>query len=68
MAAVDATRPSNCYHVTHYNLSPRDLVKNKEIGQDDEKKGIEQIQTFTDQHTAEIDALIKEKEVEIMEV
>jgi len=46
----------------------RDLVKNKEISQDGEKKGVEQIQSLTDQYTAEIDALIKEKEVEIMEV
>ena len=46
----------------------RDLVKNKDIGQDDEKRGVEQIQSLTDQHTAEIDSLIREKEVEIMEV
>ena len=46
----------------------RDLVKNKDISQDDEKKGVEQIQSLTDQHTAEIDVMIKEKEVEIMEV
>jgi ribosome recycling factor len=46
----------------------RDLVKNKDIGQDDEKKGVEQIQSLTDQYTVEIDVLIKEKEAEIMEV
>ena len=46
----------------------RGLVKNKDVGQDDEKKCVEQIQLLTDQHTAEIDALIKNKEVEIMEV
>ena len=46
----------------------RDLVKSKDIGQDDEKKGVEQIQSLTDQYTAEIDALIKDKEAEIMEV
>ena len=46
----------------------RDLVKNKDIGQDDEKKGVEQIQSLTDHHTAELDALVKEKEIEIMEV
>ena len=46
----------------------RDLVKSKDIGQDDEKKGVEQIQSLTDQYTVEIDVLIKEKEAEIMEV
>jgi len=46
----------------------RDLVKSKDIGQDDEKKGVEQIQSLTDKYTAENDALIKEKEAEIMEV
>ena len=46
----------------------RDLVKIKDISQDDEKKGVEQIQSLTDQYTADIDALIKEKEIDIMEV
>ena len=46
----------------------RDLLKNKDIGEDDEKKAVEQIQSFTDQNTAEIDALITEKELTIMEV
>ena len=46
----------------------RDLVKNKDIGQDDEKKGVEQIQSLTDQYTMEIDALVKVKEADIMEV
>ena len=46
----------------------RDLVKIKDISQDDEKKGVEQIQSRTDQYTADIDALIKEKEIDIMEV
>ena len=46
----------------------RDLVKSKDIGQDDEKKGVEQIQSLTDQYTVEIDVQIKEKEAEIMEV
>ncbi len=46
----------------------RDLVKIKDISQDDEKKGVEQIQSRTDEYTADIDALIKEKEIDIMEV
>jgi len=46
----------------------RDLVKSKDISQDEEKKGVEQIQSLTDQYSAEIDALIKEKESDIMEV
>jgi len=45
-----------------------DLAKNKDIGQDREKKGVGQIQSLTDQYTAEIDGLVKEKEVDIMEV
>ena len=46
----------------------RDLVKIKDISQDDEKKGVEQIQSLTDQYTADIDAQIKVKEFDIMEV
>ncbi|NLG79627.1 MAG: ribosome recycling factor [Firmicutes bacterium] len=42
--------------------------KNKEITEDDLKKGQEDIQKLTDRFIAEIDALLEAKEAEIMEV
>lgn len=42
--------------------------KNKEISEDDLRKAQESVQKVTDQHVAEIDKLLEEKEKEMMEV
>jgi len=42
--------------------------KNKEITEDDLKKGQEEVQKLTDRFIAEIDSLLAAKEAEIMEV
>ena len=44
------------------------LVKNKECGEDEEKRAIEKVQKHTDQYVAEIDRATRQKEAELMEV
>ncbi|WP_018873004.1 ribosome recycling factor [Thioalkalivibrio sp. ALJ16] len=46
----------------------KQLVKEKEISEDDERKAQEQVQKLTDDHIARIDAMLAEKEAELMEV
>ena len=45
-----------------------ELVRNGEVGDDEERRGEAQVQKLTDEHTKSIDELIKNKESEIMEV
>ncbi len=44
------------------------LMKDHELSEDDEKHALAEVQKLTDQHTNEIDAALKKKEAEIMEV
>jgi ribosome recycling factor len=44
------------------------LLKDHELSEDDEKHALAEVQKLTDQHTSEIDAALKKKEAEIMEV
>jgi ribosome recycling factor len=44
------------------------LMKDHELSEDDEKHALAEVQKLTDQHVAEIDAALKKKEAEIMEV
>lgn len=50
------------------NNDLKTLLKDKEISEDDERRGQDQIQKLTDQCVAEIDRLIAEKEKELLEV
>jgi ribosome recycling factor len=45
-----------------------DLVKNGEVGDDDERAAETRVQKVTDEHVGKIDDLLKRKEAEIMEV
>ena len=45
-----------------------DLVKNREVGDDEERSAEGRVQKLTDEHTSRIDELLKRKEAEIMEV
>src|SRR5213592_2373071 len=45
-----------------------ELVKNGDVGDDDERAAEGRVQKLTDDHTAKIDDLLKRKEAEIMEV
>jgi len=46
----------------------KELVHEGEVGEDAEKRAEEQLQKLTDEHVALVDALVKAKEAEIMEV
>ena len=45
-----------------------ELVRNGDVGDDEERRGEAQVQKLTDEHVARIDDLLKHKEAEIMEV
>lgn len=45
----------------------KDLLKEKMIGEDDERRAHDEIQTITDRHIAEIDKVLAVKESELME-
>ena len=46
----------------------KELLKEKMIGEDDERRAEEEIQSITDKYIAEIDQVLAEKESELMEV
>ena len=46
----------------------KELLKEKEISEDDKRRGEDVIQKLTDKHVAEIDAILAGKEAELMEV
>ena len=46
----------------------KNLVKEKEISEDDEKKNEKKVQTFTDEHIKTIDQKVESKEKEIMTI
>ena len=45
-----------------------ELVRNGEVGDDEERRGEAWVQKLTDEHTKAIDDLMKHKEAEVMEV
>lgn len=50
------------------NSQLKDLVKDKSISEDDERRAVEVIQKLTDKYILEVDALLAEKEKDLMEV
>jgi ribosome recycling factor len=46
----------------------KELVRNGDVGDDEERRAEERVQKLTDDHVARIDDLLKRKEAEIMEV
>ncbi len=50
------------------NEQAKKLLKDKEIGEDDERRSLDEVQKLTDRVIAEIDKLISGKEAEIMAV
>jgi ribosome recycling factor len=46
----------------------KELVRDGEVGDDEERRAEEKVQKLTDEHVAKIDDLLKRKEAEIMEV
>lgn len=50
------------------NQHLKELLKSKELAEDEEKKALDDIQKLTDQYSEKIDHVVHEKEQEIMEV
>lgn len=50
------------------NTALKDLVKDKEISEDDERRAQDDIQKLTDKYTAEVDKLLAGKEKDLMEI
>jgi ribosome recycling factor len=50
------------------NKLVRQMEHDSEIGEDDARRRIDEIQQLTDEHIARIDQLLKAKEEEVMEV
>lgn len=46
----------------------KELVKEKEIGEDDERRGQDEVQKLTDSFIARIEKLLAEKEADLMEI
>jgi ribosome recycling factor len=46
----------------------KELVKEKEISEDDERRGQDQIQKLTDVFVAKVDAALGAKEADLMEI
>ena len=46
----------------------KDLLKEKMIGEDEERRAEEEIQAITDKHIAQIDEMLTQKESELMEI
>ncbi len=46
----------------------KELLKEKMIGEDDERRAEGEIQAITDKHVAEVDAVLADKESELMEI
>jgi ribosome recycling factor len=44
------------------------MLKDKQISEDNERGGLEQVQKLTDSYIAKVDDLMKHKEAEIMHV
>ena len=50
------------------NAELKSALKDKQLSEDDEKRGEEQIQKLTDQYIKEIDALLEEKEADLLAI
>ncbi|HET7371222.1 MAG TPA: ribosome recycling factor [Gammaproteobacteria bacterium] len=46
----------------------KSLLKDKDISEDEERRGQEMIQKLTDQHVSEVDKILADKEAELLEV
>lgn len=48
--------------------SLKDLIREKEISEDDERRGQDEMQKLTDKYVAEVEKVLQEKEADLMEV
>ncbi len=66
VTAGEVIRIRNIRRDANHHL--KELLKNKEVAEDEEKKALEDIQRLTDQYVEQIDSVVADKEAEIMEV
>src|SRR5690606_35729091 len=50
------------------NSDLKELLKEKEISEDEERKGQDEIQKLTDKYVAEVEEALKKKEADLLEV
>jgi len=50
------------------NTHLKDLVKDKKISEDEERRGQDEVQKLTDRYIAEIDKVLQAKEADLMAV
>ena len=50
------------------NHSLKNMYKDKDLTEDDERRDEEKIQKLTDSHIAEIEKILEEKEKDLMEI
>ena len=50
------------------NADIKELLKEKEIGEDEARKGEEQVQKITDEYVKTVDQMLSDKEAELMEI
>jgi ribosome recycling factor len=50
------------------NSDFKELLKEKEISEDEERKAVEEIQRLTDRYVGEVDKVLAGKETELMEI
>ena len=50
------------------NASLKELEKEKEISEDEERRAQDEVQKLTDKHVKEVDQILAEKEKELMEI
>jgi ribosome recycling factor len=50
------------------NSNLKDLLKEKDISEDDEKRGADEVQKLTDKYVAEVDQMLQIKETDLMAV
>jgi ribosome recycling factor len=55
-------------HRRDANEMLKEMKKEKEIGEDEMRKGQERVQKTTDDHISKVDGIVNEKEKEIMEI
>jgi ribosome recycling factor len=46
----------------------KELVKDKEISEDDERRGQDEVQKLTDSYVAKIEQLLADKEADLMQI
>jgi len=46
----------------------KDLLKQKKVAEDEERRAQDDVQKYTDRHIAEIDKLLQQKEADLMAV